>query len=124
MNAKTPKAQSRRKTATGRETALHKHGFYARTFTAEERRRLDAEPMGSQHERNLLRTKLLRLAKLTPLKKINDKELEALMKIIRLVAALDALERTGITARKVDAAMSSDLDALDDLDPYDLRAAE
>jgi hypothetical protein len=40
------------------------------------------------------------------------------------VAALDALERTGVMSRKVDAAASSDLDAIDELDPTDLRAFE
>jgi hypothetical protein len=124
MNTQIPQPASRKQSVRPREAPEHDHGFYARTFTAEEKRRLDAEPLGSQHERNLLRTKLLRLARLTPLKKINDKELEALMKIIRLVAALDALERTGVMSRKVDAAASSDLDAIDELDPTDLRAFE
>ena len=97
-----------------------KHGFYTSTFTPEELRRLDAGGSGSREEMNLLRVKILRLAKLTPLKKIEAKELEALIKLTRVVAVLDALERTGISARKVDASTSSPLDALDEMDPDDL----
>ena len=59
-------------------------------------------PRRIQDEKNLLRIKIRRLARLIPLKKIDAKELEALIKLIRVVAVLDALERTGISARKVD----------------------
>jgi hypothetical protein len=97
-----------------------KHGFYTSTFTREEIRRLDAAPAGSGQEKNLLRVKILRLAKLTPLKKIETKELEALIKLTRVVAVLDALERTGISARKVDAGANPLLDALAEMDPDDI----
>jgi hypothetical protein len=97
-----------------------KHGFYASTFTRDEIRRLDAASAGSEQEKTLLRVKILRLAKLTPLKKIEAKELEALIKLTRVVAVLDALERTGINARKVDGTPGSLLDALDAMDPDDL----
>ena len=81
---------------------------------------MDAGGAGSGQEKNLLRVKILRLAKLTPLKKIETKELDALIKLTRVVAVLDALERTGISARKVDGTTGSLLDALDEMDPDDL----
>jgi hypothetical protein len=97
-----------------------KHGFYTSTFSREEIRMLDAAPPGSAQEKNLLRVKILRLARLTPLKKIETRELEALIKLTRVVAILDALERTDINGRKVDGSTGSLLDALDEMDPDDL----
>ena len=122
MNATKPlaPAPSARKRSRRSAKDLMKHGFYTSTFTREEIRRLDAGPADSREEMNLLRIKILRLAKLTPLKKIEAKELEALIKLTRVVAVLDALERTGINARKVDGSAGSLLDALDEMDPDDL----
>jgi hypothetical protein len=97
-----------------------RHGFYTSLFTPEEIRHLDAGSTGIRDEMNLLRTKILRLARLTPLKRIDAKELETLIKLIRVVAVLDALERTGVMARKVDASASPLLEALADMDPEDL----
>ena len=97
-----------------------RHGFYTPLFTADEISHLDAGPASIQDEKNLLRIKIRRLARLIPLKKIDAKELEALIKLVRVVAVLDALERTDITARKVDGAGSPLLEALADLDPEDL----
>ena len=97
-----------------------RHGFYTSLFTPQEIRLLDAGPASIQDEKNLLRIKIRRLAKLIPLKKIDAKELEALIKLVRVVAVLDALERTDITARKVDGSGSPLLEALDGLDPDDL----
>ncbi len=116
------KQTSRKRTGktAGKAADTNKHGFYTPTFSAEEMRRLEAGPAGIQEEMNLLRVKILRLSKLTPLKKIDAKELETLVKLIRVVAVLDALERTGITARKVDATASPLLEALADMDPDDL----
>jgi hypothetical protein len=97
-----------------------RHGFYTSLFTAEEIRHLDAGPAGIRDEMNLLRTKVLRLAKLTPLRRIDLKEMDVLIKLIRVVAMLDALERTGVMARKVDASASPLLEALAGMDPDDL----
>jgi hypothetical protein len=97
-----------------------RHGFYARTFTAEEMRRLDAGDSTIRDEMNLLRTKVLRLARLTPLKKISDNELEAVIKLIRVVAEIDALERTQLMRLKIDATADPALEALAGLDPDDL----
>lgn len=97
-----------------------RQGFYTSTFSADEIRRLGAATQEAQDERNLLRTKILRVAKLTPLKKLNAPELEALIKLIRLIAALDALERTGVMARKVDGTADAGLQALAEMDPDDL----
>jgi hypothetical protein len=117
-----------------------RHGFYADTFSADEIRRLDAlraealraEALGpkalgskalaggSADEKNLLRIKILRLARLTPLKAISDKELDTLIKLVRVVAALDALERTQVMVRKTDSAADPLLQALAELDPEDL----
>jgi hypothetical protein len=97
-----------------------RQGFYTSTFSADEVRRLGASTQEAQDERNLLRTKILRVAKLTPLKKLNAPELEALIKLIRLIAALDALERTGVMARKVDGTADAGLQALAEMDPDDL----
>jgi len=110
--------RTRRNKATAKDR--FKHGFYTPLFTPEEIRHLDAGTAGIRDETNLLRTKVLRLAKLTPLKKIDTKELETLIKLIRVVAVLDALERTGIMRSKVDATASPLLEALADMDPDDL----
>jgi hypothetical protein len=122
MNATKPlqaTPASRKRTRRSAKDPM-KHGLYTSTFTPDEIRRLDAASPGSEQEKKLLRVKILRLAKLTPLKKIETKELEALIKLTRVVAVLDALERTGINARKVDGSTGSLLDALDQMDPDDL----
>jgi hypothetical protein len=115
-----PSVQSARKRPRKTVKDNLRHGFYTSTFSPGEIRLLDAGTVGSGQEKNLLRVKILRLAKLTPLKKIEAKELEALIKLTRVVAVLDALERTGISARKVDGSTGSLLDALDAMDPDDL----
>ncbi len=97
-----------------------RHGFYSSTFTADEMRRLDAGDRGIRDEMNLLRTKVLRLARLTPLKKIGDKELDTLIKLIRVVAAIDLLERTQLMRLKIDPSSDPSFAALDALDPDDL----
>jgi hypothetical protein len=97
-----------------------KRGFYTSTFTAEEVRRLGTAAPEAQDERELLHTKILRLARLTPLRKINAPELETLIKLIRVVAALDALERTDVMRIKADASLDPALQALAELDPDDL----
>lgn len=94
---------------------VRKHGFYASTFTAQELRYLEQEP-DPLAELKLLRTKILRLARLTPLKTASAKELEALIKLVRVVAALDALERTGVMRSKVEAALDPALAALADME--------
>jgi hypothetical protein len=111
---------SRKRAAKPTAKDALRHGFYTSLFTAEEIRHLDAGSAGIRDEMNLLRTKIRRLAKLTPLTRIDAKELEALIKLIRVVAVLDALERTGVIARKVDASASPLLEALADMDPDDL----
>ena len=60
-------AHNRRKRTASREELIRKHGLYAPTFTPEELEYLDAQPE-ARPEFALLRTKILRLAKLTPLK--------------------------------------------------------
>lgn len=114
-----PKRRARR-TSRGASRDPMRHGFYARTFTAEEMRRLDAGDSTIRDEMNLLRTKVLRLARLTPLKKISDNELEAVIKLIRVVAEIDALERTQLMRLKIDATADPALEALAGLDPDDL----
>jgi hypothetical protein len=92
----------RSETAAARDPM--RHGLYSRTFTADEMRRLDQVETGIEDEMTMLRVKILRLARLIPLKKINDKELEALIKLVRVVVALDALERTDVMRTKVEGA--------------------
>jgi len=111
----TPRSKSR----ASREELIRRHGLYAPTFTREEVRHLDAEP-DSRPEFKLLRTKILRLARLTPLKKINDKELDALIKLVRVVAALDVMERTDVMARKAEGTVDPALAALAEMDPDEL----
>jgi hypothetical protein len=112
-------ATIRRKGRPRRDELIRRHGLYAPTFTAEELRRFDVEPE-ARPEFKLLRTKILRLAKLTPLKKINDRELDALIKLVRVVAALDVMERTNLMARKVEGAVDPVLAALAEMDPDEL----
>ena len=97
-----------------------KHGFYGATFTSEEVRRLDAGDGDIRDEMKLLRTKVLRLAKLTPLRTISDKELDTLIKLIRVVAAIDLLERTRLMRLKMDADTDPAFEALAALDSSDL----
>lgn len=110
---------ARKQAALARQERMRRHGFYAPTFTRQEMEDLDSQP-DERPEFKLLRTKILRLAKLTPLKTINDKELDALIKMVRVVAALDAMERTGVMARKVDGTADPALAALAEMDPDDL----
>ncbi len=74
-------------------------GFYDNVFRAEELRWLNLHPQNSA-EQDLLRIIVRRLARLTPLKELNDKELNALPKLARLIAVIDALERTEVLRRK------------------------
>ena len=108
-------AHNRRKRPASREELIRKHGLYAPTFTPEELEYLDAQPE-ARPEFALLRTKILRLAKLTPLKTLDEDELDALIKLVRVVAALDAMERTGVMARKADAPVDPALAALAEMD--------
>lgn len=114
-----PAATLRKKRAPSRAELIRRHGFYAPTFTAEEIARLEAEPE-ARPEFKLLRTKILRLAKLTPLKKLNDKELDALIKLVRVVAALDVMQRTDVMRSKVEGTLDPALAALAEMDPDDL----
>lgn len=97
-----------------------RHGFYAATFSSEEIHRLDAGDGDIRDEMKLLRTKVLRLAKLTPLRKISDRELDTLIKLIRVVAAIDVLERTRLMRLKMDADADPAFEALAALDSSDL----
>jgi hypothetical protein len=108
-------ARPRKKSTASREELIRKYGLYAPTFTPEELDYLDAQPE-ARPEFALLRTKILRLAKLTPLKTLDEDELDALIKLVRVVAALDAMERTGVMARKADAPVDPALAALAEMD--------
>ena len=102
------------KTARPRMTMqerIQKYGFYASTFTAEEMRYLEADPT-TRPEFAMLRTKILRLARLTPLKSIDEDQLDTLIKMVRVVAALDALERTSVMRTKAEGGTDPALAAL------------
>src|SRR5512143_3589487 len=117
MSATT--ATRRKQADVQRADLIRRHGFYASTFTAEEIRYLEDDPE-ARPEVKLLRTKILRLAKLTPLKKIDDEQLDTLIKLVRVVAALDAMERTNVMGRKAEGAVDPVLAALAEMDPDDL----
>ncbi len=76
-----------------------KPGLYDSLFSAAEIRGLETQRHVSP-EQELLRTIVRRLARLTPLKQLNEKELNALLKLVRLIAMIDALERTEVMRRK------------------------
>ncbi len=76
-----------------------KPGFYDGLFNAQELRWLNLHPQISA-EQDLLRTLARRLGRLMPLKQLNDDELNALLKLVRLVAVIDALERTQVMRLK------------------------
>jgi hypothetical protein len=102
------------KTARARMTMqerIQKYGFYASTFTADEMRHLDTDP-GTRPEFALLRTKILRLARLTPLRNIDEDQLDTLIKLVRVVAALDAMERTAVMRTKAEGGVDPALAAL------------
>ena len=117
-------ADAKRGPGKGRRRAASKdpmrHGLYSPTFTAEEMRRLDQAETGIDDEMTMLRVKIMRLARLIPLKTINDKELEALIKLVRVMAALDALERTDVMRLKVEGADDSAFDAVGAMGTDDL----
>jgi hypothetical protein len=108
-------ARPRKKVAAPRDELIRKYGFYAPTFTPEELAFLEAQPE-VRPEFALLRTKILRLAWLTPLETLDEDQLDALIKLVRVVAALDAMERTGVMARKADAPVDPALAALAEMD--------
>jgi len=108
-------ARPRKKPTASREDLIRKHGLYAPTFTPEELQYLDAQPE-ARPEFALLRTKILRLAWLTPLETLDEDQLDALIKLVRVVAALDAMERTGVMARRAEAPVDPALAALAEMD--------
>ena len=58
-----------------------------------------------------------RLAQLTPLKSIDEDQLDTLIKLVRVVAALDAMERTSVMRTKAEGgaeAALADFGALDE----------
>ena len=112
-------AVPRKRPVRSRRELIRRYGFYAPTFTPEELRYLDENP-DPLAEFRLLRTKILRLARLTPLKKISAQELDALVKLLRVVAALDAMERTGVMRSKAEGAVDPALAALAEMDPDEL----
>ncbi len=81
------------------QDASRKPGFYDNLFNAQELRWLQLHPQISA-EQDLLRTLARRLAKLLPLKALDDDQLNALLKLVRLVAVIDALERTQVMRLK------------------------
>ncbi len=74
-------------------------GFYDRLFDREELRWLELHPQINA-EQDLLRTLTRRLAKLLPLKELDEEQLDGLLKLVRVVAMIDALERTEVMRRK------------------------
>ena len=111
-------AMRRKKHYLPQRKMIRKYGFYASTFTPEERRFLESQP-DQRPEFALLRTKILRLARLTPLTEINEDQLDTLIKLVRVVAALDAMERTGVMRMKAEGASDPTLDALAALEGED-----
>jgi hypothetical protein len=108
-------ARPRTQRTAPREELIRTYGLYAPTFTPEELEYLDAQPE-TRPEFALLRTKILRLAKLTPLKTLDEDELDALIKLVRVVAALDAMERTGVMRLRAEAPVDPALAALAEMD--------
>ncbi len=74
-------------------------GFYDKLFEREELRWLELHPQINA-EQDLLRTLTRRLAKLLPLKELDEDQLDGLLKLVRVVALIDALERTEVMRRK------------------------
>ncbi len=107
------------KKKTNEKDAGRAPGFYDKVFSAAEIRWLDLHPQINA-EQDLLRTIVRRLARLTPLKQLNDKELNALLKLARLIAAIDSLERTEVIRRKGGFIDDPELEAMADDDVEDL----
>jgi hypothetical protein len=116
----TPSKPGRKRGAQPGNLNAFKHGFYASTYTAEEIKGL-VDPAKIRAEQDMLRTKALRLAKLTPLKKVTTQELQTLARLLATVARIDALERTLLLARRKPGDPDDGLfEALAKMDPYDL----
>lgn len=96
-----------------------KPGFYDQLYSAEEIRWLETHPQ-IDAEQDLLRTVVRRLVRLTPLKQLNDKEVNALLKLVRLITVIDALERTEVMRHKGGVIDDPLLESLAALDPDDL----
>ncbi len=73
-------------------------GFYDNLFVKDELRWLELHPQINA-EQDLLRTLVRRLARLLPLKELDDDQLNALLKLVRVVAMIDGLERTEVMRR-------------------------
>jgi hypothetical protein len=115
-----PEAASPKSGRQRGEANTFKNGFYASTYTAAELKGLEDQAK-IRAEQDMLRTKALRLAKLTPLKKVSTQELQALARLLACVARIDALERTLLLARRKPGDLDDGLfDALAKMDPYDL----
>jgi hypothetical protein len=97
---RSPRNKAARAARPGKDAqSSRKPGFYDQLYSAEEIRWLGTHPQ-IDAEQDLLRTVVRRLVKLTPLKQLNDKEVNALLKLVRLIAVIDALERTEVMRRK------------------------
>ncbi len=96
-----------------------KPGMYDSLFSPAEIRCLETQHHISP-EQELLRTIVRRLAKLTPLKQLNEKELNALLKLVRLIAVIDALERTEVMRRKGGLSDDPLLESIEAFDVEDL----
>lgn len=120
-DAEAPVIKSHRKRGeanTGKDAG--KNGFYASTYTDAELKGL-GDQAKIRAEQDMLRTKALRLAKLTPLKKVTTQELQALARLLATVARIDALERTLLLARHKPGDLDDGLfETLAAMDPYDL----
>lgn len=92
-------------------------GMYAHTYTADESSAI-AHAAGLKAEQDLLRIKFRRLAELTPLQELSTPELNAIARMLAIVARIESIERTLLAAHgKGDATL---LDSLAEMDPYDL----
>ncbi len=94
-------------------------GFYDRLFDREELRWLELHPQMSA-EQDLLRTLTRRLAKLLPLKELDEDQLDGLLKLVRVVALIDALERTEVMRRKGGLSDDPLLESIEAFDVEDL----
>ncbi len=95
------------------------HGFYGQLYTAEEQSAL-SKPLSLDDEQNLLRSRVLRLARKITLKTLTKPELAAMNTMSLLIQTIATLERTKLLARGKGGEIGKTiLEALSELDPYE-----
>ena len=93
-----------------------RHGFYADIYTLKDGEELKKSVI--EDEQAIMRFKAHRLAELTPLHKLNNKEINAIYCLCKAIEKINTIERTRMLARGRGGDIGADiLQALRELNP-------